>query len=187
MIRSTSVVLALAVAACASSNLAVDTRAKVSETSSIERGRYLVQAMDCATCHTPFTMGPNGPEPDTTRFLSGHPESVKITSAPKLDAPWGMAGSMTNTAWAGPWGVSFTMNLTPDDETGLGKWTFDEFQMAMRTGRHLGRGRPILPPMPAQAVGSLNEEDLRAVYDYLKSVPAIKNRVPDPLPPVSAQ
>jgi len=187
MFRPTIVVLALAVAACASSSLSVDTRAKVSNSSSIERGAYLVRAMDCVTCHTPFTMGANGPEPDMSRYLSGHPESQKITAAPKLPEPWGMAGSMTNTAWAGPWGVSFTMNLTPDEETGLGRWTFDEFQMAMRSGRHLGRGRPILPPMPAQAVGNLNDEDLRGVFDYLKSLPPIKNRVPDPLPPTAGQ
>ena len=57
-------------------------------------------------------------------------------------------GAATNTAFAGPWGVSFTANLTPDKETGLGKWTEEMFIATMRTGRHQGKGRPMLPPMP---------------------------------------
>ena len=56
--------------------------------------------------------------------------------------------SATNTAWAGPWGVSFTANLTPDKETGLGDWTEEQFIATMRTGKHQGKGRPVLPPMP---------------------------------------
>ena len=67
---------------------------------------------------------------------------------PKLSGPWAWSGAATNTAFAGPWGVSFTANLTPDDETGLGKWTAETFIAALRTGRHEGKGRPILPPMP---------------------------------------
>jgi hypothetical protein len=86
------------------------------------------------------------------------------------------------TAWAGPWGTSFSANLTPDDETGLGRWSYETFAAAMRTGRHLGMGRPILPPMPTQVLAGLTEEDLRAVYAYLRSLPPVSNRVPAPLP-----
>lgn len=70
--------------------------------------------------------------------------------APQLQAPWEMAGAGTNPAWAGPWGVSYTANLTPDAETGLGKWTVKDFKATIRTGRHMGRGRAILPPMPTR-------------------------------------
>ena len=66
--------------------------------------------------------------------------------------PWVATVAGTLTAWSGPWGVSFTANLTPDPETGLGKWTEEEFLAALQTGRHQGRGRQILPPMPWQAV-----------------------------------
>ena len=59
-----------------------------------------------------------------------------------------MTSRATNTAFAGPWGMSFTANLTPDRETGLGKWTARNFIETIRTGRHLGRGREVLPPMP---------------------------------------
>jgi hypothetical protein len=94
--------------------------------------------------------------------------------------------SGTNTAWAGPWGVSFTANLTPDAETGIGEWTFETFRSALRTGRHMGRGRPILPPMPWPVYGQMTDADLEAIFTYLKSRPAVKNRVPEPLPPAVA-
>jgi len=87
------------------------------------------------------------------------------------------------TAWAGPWGISYAANLTPDQNTGLGIWTEYMFIKAMRTGKHMGAGRDILPPMPWQNLNKLSDADLRAVYAYLRTVPAVKNRVPDPVPP----
>ena len=116
----------------------------------IRRGKYLVTTSGCNDCHTPFKLGPNGPEPDMSRMLSGHPEQFVITAP--VQAPgeqWVMVAAATNTAFSGPWGVSFTANLTPDPETGLGKWTFRNFKDTIRSGRHLGRGRAILPPVPA--------------------------------------
>ena len=154
----------------------------------VERGRYLVAAMVCADCHTPWIVGPNGPEPDPTRALSGHPADLAVTTAPSAPgAPWEMVATGSHTAWAGPWGVSFTANLTPDVETGLGGWTEDMFLSAIRTGRHLGRGRPILPPMPYFAFRNLNDYDLKAIFAYLRTIPAVSNRVPEPLPPTAAQ
>jgi hypothetical protein len=146
-------------------------------------GRYLVTVMGCNDCHTPFKMGKNGPEPDMTRMLSGHPEGMKMPSPPKLEMPWGMAGSATNTAWAGPWGISYTSNLTPDQNTGIGIWTEDMFIRAMRSGKHMGTSRTILPPMPWPWYGKMRDEDLKAMFAYLKSIPPIHNRVPDPEPP----
>ncbi|MCA8981520.1 MAG: c-type cytochrome [Planctomycetes bacterium] len=152
--------------------------------SRVERGRYLVEAMGCADCHTPFRLGPNGPEPDVERGLSGHPAELVMPPAPHLEpGPWLVVSSGTNTAWSGPWGVSFTSNLTPDEETGIGKWTLENFSAAMRTGRHLGAGRAILPPMPWQAVSKLTDDDLAAIFEYLKSRPPVPNRVPEPIAP----
>lgn len=149
----------------------------------IERGRYLVNATGCADCHTPLKMGPRGPEPDAARGFSGHPEDLVMPPVPLLPAgPWQVVSSATNTAWAGPWGVSFTANLTPDAETGLGRWREQDFVQTLRSGRHLGRGRPLLPPMPA-AYGQMTEADLRAMFAYLKTLPPVRNRVPAPLPP----
>jgi hypothetical protein len=79
--------------------------------------------------------------------------------------------------------VSFTANLTPDKETGLGKWTVRTFTDTIRTGRHLGRGREILPPMPIPVYKNFTDEDLAAIFAYLQTIPAVNNRVPAPRPP----
>ena len=150
----------------------------------VARGKYLVTIAGCNDCHTPLKMGENGPEPDWSRMLSGHPDTIKVASGATLsNDPWLVATTATSTAWSGPWGVSFTANLTPDYETGLGRWTFRNFKDTIRTGRHMGRGRPILPPMPIPMYKNMTDEDLEAVFSYLRTIPAIKNRVPEPLPP----
>jgi mono/diheme cytochrome c family protein len=150
----------------------------------LARGKYLVTTAGCHDCHTPLIMTPDGPERDWSRMLSGHPESLVIAEAPKPQGgPWLFAAAATTTAHAGPWGVSFTANLTPDPDTGLGKWTFQNFKDTIRTGRHMGRGRPVLPPMPIPMYKHFSDEDLELIFGYLQSIPAVKNRVPEPLPP----
>lgn len=152
----------------------------------IERGRYLVQGIGCSDCHTPWHIGPNGPEPNEALGLSGHPQDLRVAAIPTLPGePWNVAVAATNTAWAGPWGVSFTANLTPDVETGIGSWTEETFLAAIRNGKHLGMGRDILPPMPFFAYRTLSDGDLKAMFAYLMSRPAISNRVPEPLAPGS--
>jgi hypothetical protein len=81
--------------------------------------------------------------------------------------------------------VSFAANLTPDKETGLGEWSEETFIHALRTGKHQGQanGRDILPPMPIQDYKEATDEDLKAIWAYVRSRPAIKNRVPTPIPP----
>ncbi len=151
------------------------------------RGQYLVTTSGCHDCHTPLKPGLNGPERDMTRMLSGHPDQLvmpPLAASPEL--PWEVVGSATATAWYGPWGVSFTANLTPDPETGLGRWTLQNFKDTIRTGRHMGRGRPVLPPMPIPMYRHFNDEDLEAIFAFLRSIPPVKNRVPEPLPPPPA-
>jgi len=146
---------------------------------SVERGKYLVTVQDCNGCHTPFKNG----EPDMTLMLSGHPQSVRVTSRPALPAGFSTAINDTNTAWAGPWGVSFTTNLTPDPETGIGRWNEKTFMNAIRLGKKLGVGRALLPPMPWKMYANLTDDDLKSIFAYLKTIPAIPNRVPNALPP----
>jgi hypothetical protein len=154
------------------------------DTARVERGAYLVRIMGCNDCHTPLKLGPNGPAPDMSRALTGHPAELVMPPAPALPpGPWGWVGAVTSTAFAGPWGVSFAANLTPDQETGLGKWTEDMFIATMKTGRHQGKGRPVLPPMPVTVVASLNDQDIRALFAYLQSLTPVKNRVPAPVEP----
>lgn len=145
----------------------------------VERGKYLVNAMGCDDCHTPAKLGPNGPEPDMSHRLSGHPETMKVTTGAKLTMPWMVAASVTFTAWSGPWGISYTANLTPDQNTGLGIWTEDMFVKAIREGKHMATSRPILPPMPWPAFRNLTDEDLKAIFAFLRTVPPIANHVPD--------
>lgn len=151
----------------------------------IKRGAWLVAFGGCADCHTPFKMGPNGPEKDMTRGLSGHPETLRLPAPPKLETEWNWAGSASMTAFIGPWGVSYSANLTPDRETGIGQWSQHDFVEAMRTGKHLGVARPIMPPMPWQTLSRLPEKDLKAIYAYLMAQPAVRNKVPEYAPPAS--
>jgi mono/diheme cytochrome c family protein len=149
-----------------------------------ERGRYLVTVLGCNDCHTPWKEVPGGAEPDMSRMLSGHPQSLPMPPPPALpEGPWQGLTAITGTAFTGPWGVSFTANLTPDPETGLGKWTYENFRDTFRTGRRMGRGRPILPPMPIPMYRHLTDEDLSAVFAYLQTIPAISNQVPEPVVP----
>lgn len=150
----------------------------------VERGEYLVTIGSCHDCHTPFIMGAGGPEPDMSRALSGHPQDIVIDGQASLESPWGLAFSETNTAASGPWGVSFSANLTPDPETGvLRDFTEEQFIETLRTGRHQGQGRQILPPMPWNYIGQMTDDDLRAVYAYLQQIEPVNNKVPDPVPP----
>ena len=111
---------------------------------------------------------------------------MKIADIPALSPEgWMAATNATLTAWAGPWGVSFTANLTPDVKTGLGSWTEDMFIKALRTGKHMGAGRDILPPMPWEGIGQISDDDLKALFAYLQSLKPIENAVPDPVPPAA--
>jgi mono/diheme cytochrome c family protein len=151
----------------------------------IERGQYLVGVMGCNDCHSPKVFAGGGMSPDEARLLSGHPQDLELPAySPDLVAPgqWLLFNAHL-TATVGPWGVSFAANLTPDEETGLGDWTEEEFIATMRTGTHRGIGRPILPPMPWFNLAQATDQDLQAIFAYLQSIPAISNQVPDPIEP----
>jgi mono/diheme cytochrome c family protein len=154
----------------------------------VKRGEYLVLVGGCNDCHTPWKMGEKGePEPDMTRMLSGHPEGMKMPPPPDLGkGPWLFAGGATFTAWTGPWGISYTANLTPDSLTGTGTWTEEIFMNTLRTGKHWGTSRPIMPPMPWFNLAKMTDDDLKAIFAYLRSIPPIKNQVPAYEPPAGA-
>ncbi len=170
------IALAMTLGALAASAPAQDQRLK--------RGEQIAKTGGCADCHAPWKPGPNGPAPDLSRGLSGHPEGLKMPPPPKLgEGPWLWVGAATNTAYAGPWGVSYASNLTPDNDTGIGKWREEDFIQAIRTGRHVGAGRPIMPPMPWPAYRNFPDADLKALFAYLRSQPPVRNKVPDYQPP----
>jgi mono/diheme cytochrome c family protein len=152
----------------------------------LRRGQYLAGFGGCSDCHTPKLMTPKGPAPDQSRLLSGHPANMQLPTVPQGaigPTQWGALTTNDLTAWAGPWGTSFAANLTPDKETGLGSWTLEQFSKTMRTGKHLGVGRDLLPPMPWFDVAVLNDQDMSALFAYLKSLKPIANLVPAPVPP----
>ena len=153
----------------------------------VARGQYLITIGGCADCHSPKKFTAQGMELDSSRMYSGHPAGSPL---PPIDASALKPGNWVQmgpdiTAFVGPWGISYAANLTPDSATGIGAWSEEVFIKTLRTGKHLGQetGRPILPPMPWQFVGKMTDEDLRAVYSYLRTLPPINNRVPTPVPP----
>ncbi|MBV8209641.1 MAG: diheme cytochrome c-553 [Burkholderiaceae bacterium] len=181
-------VAALAAAAVAAAQATAAETADVAK-EQLKRGEYLVNYGGCGDCHTPKVMTPNGPAPDPSRLLSGHAANTPRPSAlpPALIGPnpgqWGAITNNDLTEWVGPWGTSYASNLTPDVATGMGNWTSDQFITTMRTGKHLGVGRLLLPPMPWFDIAKLTDHDLRAVFAYLKSIKPIQNPVPQPVPP----
>jgi mono/diheme cytochrome c family protein len=122
----------------------------------VARGKYLAVTSGCIDCHTPGSLYG---APDSTRMLSG-----------------------SELGWQGPWGVTYPRNLTPDMDTGLGKYTESEIVQAIRTGRRLD-GSPMMPPMPWPMYAQMTDEDLQALAAYLKSLPAVSHKLPDRLPP----
>lgn len=123
----------------------------------VARGKYLVTIAACGDCHTPGAlMG----KPDTNRLLGGS------------DVGFGVPGL----------GVFYPSNLTPDPETGIGKWTEDEIVTALRTGKRPD-GRELAPVMPWMSLASLTDDDAHAIATYLKSLPPTANKVPGPFGP----
>lgn len=151
-------------------------------TAMVKRGEYLITIGGCDDCHSPKIMGSNGPEIDMSKRLSGFPSSRPIPEFDSNLVKKGIAqfnGDLT--AAAGPWGISFAANLT-SDATGAGSWPFENFRYAMRHGKWKGLegSRPLLPPMPWFNFAKMTDQDLEAVYTFLKSTKPVENVVPAP-------
>ena len=155
--------------------------------SQVKWGQHLVMTMSCGDCHTPKKMGARGPEDDSTLLLSGHPAKMP---APDVDRAAmeskGLVVTNDLTAWVGPWGVSYSANIT-SDETGIGTWNEDQFIFAIRNGKlkGLAGSRDLLPPMPWPSFRNLNDDELKAMFAYLKNTKPISNIVPPPTPPAT--
>jgi hypothetical protein len=150
----------------------------------VERGKYLMQIMLCHDCHSPKLMGPHGPYPDPDRLLSGHPADAPLPPVdPKTGKDWILFGHDLTT-FVGPWGTSFSANLT-SDATGIGNWTEEQFKRAITKGLYHGLegSRPLLPPMPWDNLKDIKDEDAHAIFTYLKSTKPVENVVPAPIPP----
>ena len=151
----------------------------------VSRGKLLVIEGNCNFCHTPNLETKQGAVPDPRRTLSGHPEELEVPSLPEADTDseeWlQFVSSLDQTTWAGPRGLSFAANLTPDTKTGIGKWNEEIFIETMRSGRHVSLKRDILPPMPWEDYGKLSDQDLKAIFAYLMTLNPVENAVPRPI------
>src|SRR5215472_16610258 len=125
------------------------------EGAQVARGQYLVQLAGCTDCHTPgHLLG----RPDMARFLGGSDVGFEV---PDL-------------------GIFVGPNLTPDKDTGLGRWTSDEIVTAIQKGVRPD-GRILAPMMPWRAYAGLTKSDAAAIVQYLRSLPPVINKVPGPL------
>jgi cytochrome c553 len=136
----------------------------------VTRGQYLVRITGCHDCHSPKV---EGMTPDLTRALAGRPATTPLPSATKGE----VHASLDLTAWTGPWGYSVASNLTPDPTTGIGtRYTEASFIAAMRTGKK-PNGTMMQPPMPAEVYQNMTDDDLKAIFAYLRTVKPIRNAV----------
>jgi mono/diheme cytochrome c family protein len=145
----------------------------------VERGRYLVTITGCHDCHSPKV---KEMEPDLTRALSGRPATTALPSETKTE----VHASLDLTAWTGPWGYSVASNLTPEPTTGIGtRYNEASFLATMRTGKK-PNGTPIMPPMPSVVYQNMTDDDLRAIFAYLRTIKPIRNAVFAGLTPPAA-
>ncbi|MCI0711901.1 MAG: hypothetical protein L0154_17220 [Chloroflexi bacterium] len=119
----------------------------------VELGEYLVRnVMSCNDCHTPLDSETGAPIPELA--LSG------------------------GFPFEGPWGIVYAGNITPDEETGLGSWTEEDYVRVFREGVNREGRRLIF--MPWEAYGSITDDDLAALIAYLQSIEPIENEIPAP-------
>lgn len=157
--------------------------------SQVKWGEHLVTVSACHDCHTPKIITADGLMLlDSSRLLSGHPAGMP---GPDVDRAAmerkGLTVTDLLTAWAGPWGVSYAANLTSDD-TGTGAWSEAQFMTAIREGKFKGLegSRQLLPPMPWEVYRYMTDDELKAIFAYLKTTKPVRNVVPAPQPPVAA-
>lgn len=129
----------------------------------VTRGKYLVELLGCGVCHTDGALTGN---PDTARLLAGSGTGIAYTSPLDEKHP----------------GVVFPANLTPDDETGIGRWNTDEVVELLRTGEDRA-GRRHLPVMPWPVYNRLSAADANAIAAYLLSLTPVRHKVPDNVVP----
>jgi len=129
----------------------------------VARGEYLVELLGCGTCHTDGALLGS---PVMSRSLAGSSVGIAYTSPLEARNP----------------GVVFAPNITPDRDSGIGRWTEDEIAGAVRTG--LGRHGPQgILVMPWQAYSKISDDDTRAIVGYLRSLKPVEHQVPNDVSP----
>ena len=146
----------------------------------VKKGEHLVATLDCEICHSPKKMGPQGPELIPEKRFGGHQNGTQLppTDEKMLKSGW-VLFAPDFTSFIGPWGQSYAGNIS-SDSTGIGMWTLEQFKKVIREGKFKGldNTRPILPPMPWPAYKNLYDDDLEAIFAFLKSTTPVHNVVP---------
>ena len=138
-----------------------------SESVMVARGHYIATAIQGCGCHT-------REKPDGSKDENWH-----YAGSPNPAPP---AGPPANAGWTSPrWKRIYARNITPDQETGIGKWTEANFIRAMRTGL-TPDGRVLDAQMPWEAFQKITDRDLKSLWAYLKTIKPIKNKAPDGIP-----
>lgn len=181
-------IFTIGISSCTNSSSSGDNNSSeqvISQEDLIKHGEYLVTSMGCHDCHSPKKMGAHGPEIIPELMLSGFQANYPpmITDTSLTNKGYGIFNPDL-TAATGPWGVSHSANLTPD-VTGIGTWTEEQFKRALTEGRFKGieGSRMLLPPMPWFNFTALKDQDVKAIFAYLKSIPPVQNVVPAPVAP----
>ncbi len=118
----------------------------------VARGAYLAKLGDCAGCHT------NAP--------TGQP--------PKPSPPF--AGGLP---MGSPFGTIWTTNITPDPVFGIGRYSYDDFERAVRDGIAPG-GKYLYPAMPFPSFSKISDDDMHALYAYfMHGVKPVPSRTPE--------
>jgi hypothetical protein len=122
----------------------------------IKEGQYLVTITACAFCHTPVE-------------LRGQRAAKALAGGFRVVDP--------------VCGTIYSRNLTPDNETGLGQWSDEEIDRAIRHG--VGRDGQLLCPtvMPWEAFSKFSDDDIGSIIAYLRAIPAVSHRIPARIPP----
>lgn len=152
-----------------------------------EWGKHLVTISGCSDCHTPKKMTAHGPVDDEALLFSGAQSTISTPEITPAQASKGVAATYDETTWIGPWGKSFAANIT-SDSTGIGAWKESQFINCLRKGlfKGLDGARPIMPPMPWQDYSKMSDDEIKAIFVYLKSTKPVHNIVAEYQPPVNA-
>jgi hypothetical protein len=154
--------------------------------SQLKWGEHLVTVSACHDCHSPKDYSKPGTGLDSAHLLSGYMGSP-VPDVNKKDAQTkGWAVTSDLTSWVGYWGVGYAANLT-SDSTGIGTWKEEQFMYAIRNGKYNGMAsdRNLIPVMPWVMYRNMSDEELKAIFAYVKSTKPVSNKVPSLVPPVN--
>lgn len=119
----------------------------------VKRGKYLVDIVGCSDCHSPV-------DPNTFQPV----EAMRWSGGQAFDL--------------GPAGTVYSRNITSDVETGIGSWSNEQVKLAITQGVD-AKGQRLYPVMPYMYFNNMSDDDLDAIVAYVRTIPPIKNKVPD--------